>query len=209
MRYALLIAAVILAGAQVAAQSGGVAQGTPLAVDQVSPASVEDIRRRVGQQRAVDLAEKAIAELQTTLVGRLKAELGKGGPPAAVAVCRDEAQQLTASIGATHGLEMGRTSDRVRNPANTPRSWAATYVASWAGARAADAQPAVFELSGGRVGVLRPIGTMDLCVMCHGPREAVQATIGDVLKTSYPDDRAVGFAPGDLRGWFWVETEAK
>jgi hypothetical protein len=126
-----------------------------------------------------------------------------------VTVCRDEAQQLTASIGAKHALQMGRTSHLVRNPANAPRPWTVTYVASWAGAKAADAQPAVFELSGGRVGVLRPIGTMDLCVMCHGPREAVQATIGDVLKASYPNDRAVGFAPGDLRGWFWVEAEAR
>jgi hypothetical protein len=191
MRRALLIAAVVVVGAQPAAQSG-LGQGVTAA----SPAT------------SVVRAEKAIAELQTTLVGRLKAELGKGGPQAAVAVCRDEAQRLTASIGAVHGLEIGRTSDRVRNPRNAPRLWAAAYVASWAGARAADAQPAVFELSGGRVGVLRPIGTMDFCVMCHGPREVVQGTIGDVIRTSYPDDRAVGFAPGDLRGWFWVETEA-
>jgi hypothetical protein len=83
------------------------------------------------------------------------------------------------------------------------------YVASWAGARAADAQPAVFELGVGRVGVLRPIGTIELCVMCHGPRETVQATIGDVLEVSYPDDRAVGFVPGDLRGWFWAEVEVQ
>lgn len=193
MRIGLLILAALAAGAQTSAQSA-VVQST------ATPAQVT---------AAVARADAAIAELQTTLVGRLKAELGKGGPGAAVTVCRDEAQQLTASIGAKHAVQMGRTSHLVRNPANAPRPWTLTYVASWAGAKAADAQPAVFELSGGRVGVLRPIGTMDLCVMCHGPRESVQATIGDVLKTSYPDDRAVGFAPGDLRGWFWVEAEAR
>jgi hypothetical protein len=26
------------------------------------------------------------------------------------------------------------------------------------------------------------------------------------LAARYPDDRATGFAPGDLRGWFWVEV---
>lgn len=158
---------------------------------------------------AVARADKAIAELQTTLLGRLKAELGKGGPQAAVTVCRDEAQQLTASIGARHALQMGRTSHRLRNPANAPRPWAATWVASYGGTAAADAVPGVFELSGGRLGVLRPMGTADLCVMCHGPRETVQATIGDVLKVSYPNDLAVGFAPGDLRGWFWAEVETR
>jgi hypothetical protein len=193
MRASLLIAAVALTVSQVAAQSGS-AQA-PGVTPQVAG--------------AVARADKAIAELQTTLIGRLKSELGKGGPQAAVTVCRDEAQQLTASIGAKHALEMGRTSHRVRNPANAPRPWSSHYVASWAGARAAAAQPAVFELRAGRVGVLRPIGTMELCVMCHGPRETVQATIGEVLQASYPDDRAVGFAPGDLRGWFWAEVEAR
>jgi hypothetical protein len=25
------------------------------------------------------------------------------------------------------------------------------------------------------------------------------------INESYPDDQALGFAAGDLRGWFWVE----
>jgi hypothetical protein len=54
--------------------------------------------------------------------------------------------------------------------------------------------------------VLRPIGTLDFCVTCHGPRETVDAAIGSVLETAYPQDQAVGFAPGDLRGWVWAEV---
>jgi hypothetical protein len=188
-----LMAAVVLMLSQVAAQSGTAQGASPAGSPQVAD--------------AVARADKAIAELQTTLVGRLKAELGKGGPKAAVSVCRDEAQQLTTSVGAKYQLEIGRTSHLVRNPANAPRSWTTAWVASYAGTKVADAVPAVFELRGGAVGVLRPIGTMELCVMCHGPRDTVQASIGEVLKASYPDDRAVGFAPGDLRGWFWAEVK--
>lgn len=153
---------------------------------------------------AVDRANAAIQQLQVTLVSRLKEEMGRGGPRAAVSVCRDEAQQLTALVGRTHQLVIGRTSHQVRNPVNAPRPWAAGVVASNAGRTMAEAAPAVFDL-GDRVGVLRPIGTMEMCVTCHGPREQVKAAIGDVLGTSYPDDQAVGFAAGDLRGWFWVE----
>jgi len=204
MRYLLSLAAVVMTMSWVAAQSAD-APRQPAGLE-LSVADKASMTREWQQRRAVERAEQAIAELQTTLVGRLKAELGKGGPQAAVAVCRDEAQQLTAAIGAKNQLEIGRTSDRVRNPANTPRPWMSAHVTSWSGARAADASPAVFELAGGGVGVLRPIGTMDLCVMCHGPSAAVQATIGNVLAASYPTDRAVGFAPGDLRGWFWVEV---
>lgn len=154
---------------------------------------------------AVDRADAAVRQLQLTLISRLKEELGRGGPKAAVTVCRDEAQQLTASVGRAQGLEIGRTSHKVRNPVNAPRGWAAGVVASNAGRPITGATPAVFDL-GGRVGVLRPIGQMALCETCHGPREKVEAAIGDVLRASYPDDQAVGFSAGDLRGWFWVEV---
>ena len=151
-------------------------------------------------------ADKAIAELQATLLARLKEELGTGSARSAVTVCRDEAQQLTASIGAKHQLQIGRTSDRVRNTANAPRPWTSAHVASSAGAKVADARPAVVDLEGGGVGVLRPIGTAEFCVTCHGQRDVVRMAIGPVLADAYPNDRAVGFAPGDLRGWFWVEV---
>ncbi len=154
---------------------------------------------------AVDRADAAVRQLQLTLISRLKEELGRGGPKAAVTVCRDEAQQLTASVGKAQGLAIGRTSHKIRNPRNAPRAWAAGTVASNAGRPITGATPAVFDL-GDRVGVLRPIGQMAMCETCHGPREKVDAAIGDVLRTSYPDDQAVGFAAGDLRGWFWVEV---
>jgi hypothetical protein len=157
---------------------------------------------------AVSRADQAIKELQSTLVGRLSSELARGGPAAAVAVCRDEAQQLTASVAQKHALAIGRTSHRLRNPTNTPRPWAEAVVASHAGRKAADAAPMTFDL-GGRVGVLRPISTLDFCVTCHGPREIVDAAIGGVLKTAYPRDEAIGFAPGDLRGWIWVEVDVR
>ncbi|MCC7031434.1 MAG: DUF3365 domain-containing protein [Acidobacteria bacterium] len=154
---------------------------------------------------AVDRADAAVRQLQLTLISRLKEELGRGGPKAAVTVCRDEAQQLTDSVGKAQDLAIGRTSHKIRNPRNAPRAWAAGTVASSAGRPITGARPAVFDL-GDRVGVLRPIGQMAMCETCHGPREQVEAAIGDVLRTSYPDDQAVGFAAGDLRGWFWVEV---
>ena len=159
-------------------------------------------------KEAVSRGDLAIQELQKTLLGRLTAALGAGGPAAAVRVCRDEAQQLTTAIAAKHGVAIGRTSHRLRNPANAPRAWAAPVVAAHAGRTVADSQPVALDL-GGRVGILRPIGTLDFCVTCHGPRQTVDMAIGDVLKSAYPEDQAVGFAPGDLRGWVWAEVPVK
>lgn len=154
---------------------------------------------------AVARATAAMDSLQAALLSRLRAELERGGPTAAVSVCRDSAAVITARIARTQDLAIGRTSHRLRNPANAPRDWARPAVEKAAGAKAAAESLRVFDL-GDRVGVLRPIGTAPLCMSCHGPVETVHAAIGPVLATTYPEDAAVGFAPGDLRGFMWAEV---
>jgi hypothetical protein len=143
--------------------------------------------------------------LQGALIGRLREEMGRGGPTAAITVCRDEAQAITARVAREQGIAMGRTSHRLRNPANAPRPWMNDAVAASEGKRAADAQPVTVDL-GDRVGVMRPIGTIEMCTACHGPAREVKARLGDALARAYPDDRATGFAVGDLRGWMWAEV---
>jgi hypothetical protein len=42
--------------------------------------------------------------------------------------------------------------------------------------------------------------------MCHGPVDAIDEEILAAVAENYPDDQAVGFVEGDLRGWFWVQA---
>ena len=39
-----------------------------------------------------------------------------------------------------------------------------------------------------------------LCLNCHGAAEQLAAGVADRLKTPYPDDRAVGYGVGQVRG---------
>ena len=150
-------------------------------------------------------AEQAMNELQSALLARLTAAMTSGGPAAAVEVCRSDARSIAESVAKAQGLELGRTSHRLRNPANAPRAWARPAVDAAAGSKAASEGLKVFDL-GDRVGVLRPIGTADACTKCHGAPDEVRKNLGAALAASYPQDRATGFAPGDLRGWMWAEV---
>lgn len=154
---------------------------------------------------ALERAERAMQSLQATLLPRLRRELDAGGAIAAVSVCRDEAQTLTMQVAKEQGIALGRTSHKVRNPLNAPRPWARPLVEAAAGRKAAEVEIRVVDL-GSRVGVLRPIGTAEMCTTCHGTPDTVQRAIGRVLAEAYPADEAVGFAPGDLRGWMWAEV---
>lgn len=192
MRRAMVLG-VLVGAAAVAAQEAPAPPGTPTEI----PAALRP---------AVERAEQAIGALQRRLQTRLVEALAAGGPPAAIRVCKAEAPALATQVGAEFGVEVGRTSLRLRNPQNAPRPWARPLVAAAAGRPAAAVGPQVVELGEGRVGVLRPIPMQPLCGGCHGPREQLDPEVRAALAAAYPADQAVGFREGDLRGFFWAEA---
>jgi hypothetical protein len=155
---------------------------------------------------AVERGEAAMKLVGRSLMQRLQAELGQGGPGEAVTSCHEEAQLISAELARSAGVEAGRTSARLRNPANAPRPWAKGYVEATAGRKAADVEPVAFDL-GDRVGLLRPITVGGACLACHGSPEQIPASAASSISARYPDDRATGFAEGDLRGFFWAEVK--
>ena len=153
----------------------------------------------------VSEAEQAIDLLRAKLLQRLTEAMAQGGAAGAIDVCSVEASRLAADVGATRGVTLGRTSFRVRNPNNAPRAWATAAVQAAAGKRASEAGLLVFDL-GDRVGVLQPIPLGAMCLACHGARASLSPDVIAALAARYPSDRAVDFAPGDLRGFFWAEV---
>lgn len=149
---------------------------------------------------AVATARAAAADLGGRLVKKLAAAVGEGGPASAIVVCRDEAPAVAAAVSKERGLRIGRTSHLLRNAANAPPEWAEDL--------AADA-PRVYAHPDGRIGVTLPILAKEMCVTCHGDAGRIPDDVRTAITKAYPDDAARGFAPGDLRGQFWVEIPAK
>ncbi|MBK7250898.1 MAG: DUF3365 domain-containing protein [Gammaproteobacteria bacterium] len=176
--------------------------------DPVASAHRRDATETGGDAEAAAAAKRgieAMSALQTRLAGRLMAEMARGGPVAAVGVCRDEAQQLTASVSAELGVEIGRTSHRLRNPLNVARPWVVPLLPAYAGRRAEDAGMRIVDL-GDRVGVVKPLATQPLCLNCHGDRDAMAPEIREMIAKAYPSDEATGFALGEVRGLIWAEV---
>lgn len=155
-----------------------------------------------------DQAKGAFQAVGNRLIPRLTQALNEGGPVEAVKVCREVAQPLTDEAGKEVGFPVGRTSHKLRNPASAPREWIKQLVADSAGKKGSDAKPMVFDL-GDRVGVAAPIVAVEMCVQCHGTDEQLTPEVKQILAEQYPDDKARGFAAGDLRGWFWAELPKK
>jgi len=155
-----------------------------------------------------DRAKSAFEAVGKRLIPRLTKALNEGGPVEAVKVCREVAQPLTDEAGKEVGFAVGRTSHKLRNPANASPAWLQTLVTDSAGKKGADVKPLVFHL-GDRVGVASPIVAIEMCLQCHGTDEQLKPEVKQILAEQYPDDQARGFAAGDLRGWFWAELPKK
>jgi hypothetical protein len=157
----------------------------------------------LAQRAQVARAHAAKSALFGTLSKKLRDALGEGGGAGAITVCRDEAPRIAADVSKAQGLRIGRTSHRLRNPANAPPEWALTLVESRV------ENPRFRSHDDGRLGVLLPIPTMKRCLMCHGPKDAIATEVRDTLAQHYPEDAATGFTEGEMRGWFWIEVPAR
>lgn len=160
--------------------------------DQLTPVQKQQLSRAIAAQQ----------ELAHTMMGELKAELEGGSPAGAVVVCRDLAPMIADSISTEHGLVIGRTSHRLRNPGNTAPDWVSNVVNEGFDEQTTFAGPS------GELGVTLPIRMAASCLGCHGPADSLDAEVMLALTRSYPEDQAVDFGEGDLRGWFWVEVPA-
>jgi hypothetical protein len=146
-----------------------------------------------------------VVSLQDAVLRELQDALSKGGAEGAIAFCHLDATFMAQRLARYEGVAAGRTSDRLRNPTNAPRPWAAALVRAHAGERARDVEGFVVDL-GDKIGLLRPISHRPMCNGCHGPADTVSAGVKAALTDRYPVDRALGFTEGEIRGWFWVEV---
>lgn len=122
----------------------------------------------------------------------------------AVEACRIQAPEV-ADSWSQGGVRVGRASHRLRNPRNVPPDWVEPILNAYI-ASAADRGPRTVELQGGRLGYVEPIVLQPLCTACHG--ESISSEVSAKILKHYPEDEAVGFKVGDLRGVFWVEYSA-
>ena len=153
----------------------------------------------------VSRGDLVILSLHDALRKELAAALRQGGPGFAINSCHIDVTGVIQRIAKGEGVAAGRTSDRLRNPTNIPAKWAAPLVSANAGRRARDVEGFAVDL-GPAVGVLRPIAQQPMCASCHGPAETLDPAVRKVLAERYPADKGIGFAEGEIRGWFWVEV---
>lgn len=156
----------------------------------------------------VDEARQKSAQLGSRLKQALREALESTGPTGGVEVCKLRAPKIAVDVS-DNRYDVGRTALRLRNPENAPDDWEASVLGRFEQRMAQGAEPAELEAwtvettEKGTVGrYMKAIPTGPQCVVCHGKN--VAPALNETIKRLYPEDRATGFAPGELRGAFTV-----
>ena len=139
---------------------------------------------------------------QTHLLRALQKELQQAisDPAEAISVCKKRGDSLARSIGQEMGVRIGRTSTKIRNLNNVPPLWAKALVDE------KHEHEMVVALPDNGLGFLSPIMTKSICINCHGEENQIEADVFAEILSAYPDDAAIGFAVGEVRGYVWVEV---
>ncbi|MBN2809778.1 MAG: DUF3365 domain-containing protein [Deltaproteobacteria bacterium] len=146
-------------------------------------------------------------DFMTELKGELQAALRGGRLVPALSVCSKVAPELAERYSLLPGVEVGRTSERCRNPENRPDSWEKEGLALFQKRRQQGETLAGMEYwqevdddeAGEKVfRYLRAIPVGSLCLRCHG--ENIDGNLAKALSQLYPEDEAVGYRLGELRG---------
>jgi len=150
-------------------------------------------------------ARKVSNELVESVRGLLLKEIEKGGFSSAIRVCSELAQEITNRLSSRTGLYIRRVSLRYRNPKNVPDDYERRKLEEFDRLNREKKLPHEYVEVVNEQGVeylryMRPLIAAPLCMTCHGPKENIPSEVQVILEKKYPDDRAMGFLVGDLRG---------
>jgi hypothetical protein len=150
-------------------------------------------------------ARKTAGSLIQQLGGELKQAIGAQGPDGAIAVCKEKAPAIAASLSKSSGFDVKRVSPKNRNPAGVPDAWEAEAQAGLEKRLAAGEKPETLDTwqvvdtpAGKQFRYAKALPVQPVCLTCHG--EAIPDAVKVRLAAEYPNDKATGYQAGMVRG---------
>lgn len=139
---------------------------------------------------------------------KLQSAMAEGGPVNAIGVCNTQAPEIAGRVSTQNQVKLSRVGTRARNPVmGVPNDWQAKALAQFDAALARGDKPADIEFfetvetaNGKEFHFAKPIVLQPMCVSCHGNSDQISPEVKAKLNELYPNDKAVGYQPGQLRG---------
>lgn len=157
----------------------------------------------------IELGKHYAMQTKSTLGKNLKGAIKKKGVDEALSFCNTKAIHLTDSVALSLNVKIKRVSDKNRNPNNQANEDELKYIETSKVllAKGEKIKPQLIEgLS--HYTAYYPIMTNKMCMNCHGKTETeINTSTLSILNELYPNDKATGYKPNELRGIWVVEMD--
>ncbi|MEC3964188.1 DUF3365 domain-containing protein [Flagellimonas halotolerans] len=160
-----------------------------------------------------DYAEMGMSyaqETQKVLGKALMGTIQNKGVKEAVVFCNEKAYPLTDSMATKFNARIKRVSDKPRNPNNKANATELAHIETFKKAIVSgDSIAPILDKANGEVYFYYPIVTKGLCLNCHGsPEKNIAPEVLTHLSEFYPEDKAVGYGPDEVRGIWSIVFDA-
>lgn len=170
--------------------------GAPLAQAEQGPKALVDESRAVANQ------------ILSQVRGELVRELERTGPVRAITVCKYSVPEITSNVSRQTGMRVTRVALRPRNRAlGEPDVWEQRVLLDFENRTAkgekADAleyYEIVDEPAGRVFRYMKSLAMTPPCLLCHGPSSQLSEGVRALLASEYPNDKAVEYNVGQVRG---------
>ncbi len=158
---------------------------------------------------AMQWGDEISQDAQSELIGSLQKAIGEKGVPEAIDFCQVEALPITKKVSDKYKVEIRRVSLKNRNPENKPTELEKTLLDAYQYnvENNVDSRSNIQKVEDGQVLLYTKAITIPggLCLNCHGEpgKEINEATL-EKITSLYPEDKAVDFKVGDLRGMWSI-----
>lgn len=170
--------------------------------------AAHNIKNNAQREQMNQAATKRVGKFAQSLQKTMQGALAKGGFPNGIAVCKEEAPAIAASLS-TDGWQIGRTSLKIRNSSNVPDNWEQKVLESFEAQKQQGAAVTslmyseIVDLDGQKTfRFMKAIPTKEMCLACHGSN--LDSKVAETLRREYPHDKATGLSTSDIRGAFSV-----
>ena len=159
------------------------------------------------QQKYLEESRQIAKAFMQSLGSTLKAQLESDNAVNAIGVCKHIAPALAADYS-NEDLIVTRVSLKNRNKTlGKPDAWEKQVLENF-DREYAEAKPVnemelgeVTEESDGRwFRYMKAIPTQPMCLQCHGKGNDISPEVKALLAKEYPEDQAIGYKVGDIRG---------
>lgn len=152
-------------------------------------------------KKIVGMSFKALSQ-------QLQHAISERGLEGALSFCNVHALPITDSLSRAMNVTISRTALKYRNPENAPDPYEEQLMMHFQQmiAQNKKVSDTLVVNEQGEMVYFAPILTLPACLQCHGaPEVEIKPQTMQLVRSLYPDDRAIGFREGDLRGMWKVK----